>query len=150
MTLEQEIKSKFRNDRHKAVVNIMYTNNWLCSDQLRVLQTQNLTFQQFNVLRILRGQYPNIVRINDIIERMLDKMSNVSRLVDKLVEKRLVQRTTSPIDRRAVDVIITQAGLDFLAELDPKTNAWEDRLDTLSEDELKTLNNLLDKLRSLS
>ncbi|WP_345270186.1 MarR family winged helix-turn-helix transcriptional regulator [Nibrella viscosa] len=146
MSIEKDIKqTSFRSPFHRLVVNLMYTNNWVCDHQTRLLKPHGITLQQYNVLRILRGQYPNPVKVSDITERMLDKMSNASRLVDKLVAKKLVDRTECPSDRRAVDVVITQKGLNLLKQLD--TQQWEDRLKTLSEDEAVQLSQMLDKLR---
>jgi len=108
-----------------------------------------LTIQQYNVLRILRGQFPNPIKVSDITERMLDKMSNASRLVDKLVAKKLVLRTECPSDRRAVDVVITEKGLELLKQLDDRQGDWDTLLqDKLTSDEATTLSHLLDRLRA--
>jgi len=128
-------------------LNLLYTTNWLSNSQACLLKPYDLTPQQYNVLRILRGQYPKPVRVNDIIERMLDKMSNASRLVDKLLLKALVKRTECPHDRRAVDVVITEAGLEILSELDKMQESWENQLKRLSEQEADLLSELIDKLR---
>ena len=96
--------------------------------QIEIFKPFDLTLQQYNVLRILRGQYPNPITVIAIIERMLDKMSNASRLVDKLLAKDLVIRRLCPHDRRAVDVIITEKGLELLEKLDTLQNQWEDKL----------------------
>lgn len=104
--------------------------------------------QQYNVLRILRGKSPEPVKVNEIMERMLDKMSNASRLVDKLVLKKLVDRTECPKDRRAVDVVITAKGLELLAKIDSLQNVWEEELNCrLTADEANTLSHLLDRMR---
>lgn len=148
MPIENDIKqTKFRNAYHKLALNLLYTSSWLSNGQAALLKPYDLTMQQYNVLRILRGQYPNPVRVNDIIERMLDKMSNASRLVDKLLAKNLVERTTCPHDRRAVDVVITQAGLDILAELDKSQDDWEAQLNTITPQEAEIASNILDKMR---
>lgn len=148
MSIETDIKqTKFRNPHHRMALNLLYTTNWLSNSQACLLKPYDLTPQQYNVLRILRGQYPNPVRVNDIIERMLDKMSNASRLVDKLLLKALVKRTECPHDRRAVDVVITEAGLEILSELDKMQDTWENQLKRLSEQEADLLSELLDKLR---
>lgn len=148
MSIETDIKqSKFRNVYHRMVLNLFYTNNWLSSNQACHLKPYDLTLQQYNVLRILRGQYPKPVRVNDIIERMLDKMSNASRLVDKLLLKGWVKRTECPNDRRAVDVVITEEGLALLLELDKIQEDWEIHLKKLTEEEANQLSDLLDKLR---
>ncbi len=115
---------------------------------MQFLKPHGVTLQQYNVLRILRGQYPNPVKVSDITERMLDKMSNASRLVDKLLLKQLAERTECPSDRRAVDVVITQKGLDLLKMLDECQAGWEDGLkERLSEEEAVVISELLDKLR---
>lgn len=148
MSIETDIKqTKFRNPHHRMALNLLYTTNWLSNSQACLLKPYDLTPQQYNVLRILRGQYPNPVRVNDIIERMLDKMSNASRLVDKLLLKALVKRTECPSDRRAVDVVITKAGLEILSQLDKMQESWENQLKRLSEKEADLLSELLDKLR---
>ncbi len=129
------------------IVNLMYTNNWACDEQMRLLKPFGLTLQQYNVLRILRGQFPSPIKVAEITERMLDKMSNASRLVDKLLAKELAQRTECPNDRRAVDVVITEKGLDLLQKIDQYQLQWEKRFHTLSEEEAAELSQLLDKLR---
>ncbi len=149
MSIERDIQQKmFKSPYAKMVVNIMYTNNWLCGLQSDLLKQYDITLQQYNVLRILRGQYPNPITVCGIIERMLDKMSNASRLVDKLILKSLVVRSECPKDRRQVDVVITQKGLDLLAELDQQQSVWENALHQLSEEEANLLSNLLDKIRN--
>lgn len=148
MSIEKDIKqANFKSPYSKAVINILYTNNWLQSLQVEVFKPFDLTLQQYNVLRILRGQYPNPITVIAIIERMLDKMSNASRLVDKLLAKELVIRRLCPHDRRAVDVIITEKGLGLLEELDTLQSQWEDKLRGLTEIEALQLSNLLDKMR---
>jgi len=149
MAIEDDIKqSKFKSVHNKLIVNLMYTNNWLFNSQYRVLRPYGLTIQQYNVLRILRGQHPKPVRINNIIERMMDKMSNASRLVERLLQKELVERTECAIDRRAVNVVINQSGMDLLAKIDVKQSQWEKGFHTLSNAEAKQMSDLLDKLRS--
>ena len=112
MSIETDIKQTlpFRTSYQRVMVNLIYTSNWLTASQMQLLKPFGLTLQQYNVLRILRGQFPDPVKVSDITERMLDKMSNASRLVDKLVAKKLVLRTECPSDRRAVDVVITEKG----------------------------------------
>ena len=148
MSNETDIKqTKFRNAHHRMVLNLIYTTGWLSNSQAGVLKPFDLTSPQYNVLRILRGQYPKPVQVNDIIERMMDKMSNASRLVDKLLAKSLVIRTECPHDRRAVDVVITEKGLSLLAELDTMQDSWENQLRNLNQQEANQLSDLLDKLR---
>ena len=148
MKLEEEIKQKaFKNPYQKLMVNILYTGSWLGLLEANYLKVYGLTLPQFNVLRILRGQHPEPVTVNDIIDRMLDKSSNASRIVDKLVSKKLAERKICKKDKRAVDVLITKNGLKILSELDKELPKWEKRVKTLSRAEADTLNNLLDKLR---
>ena len=149
MSIEKDIKQQkpFKSPYQKLVVNILYTNNWMNSDHLSILKPFDLTAQQYNVLRILRGQYPNPITVNGIIERMLDKMSNASRLVDKLLLKELVSRCDNRDDRRACDVRITQKGLDVLKEIDVLQDNWETNFSNLTPDEAEALSGLLDKLR---
>ena len=149
MSIEKDIKQQkpFKSPYQKLVVNILYTNNWMNSDHMNILKPFDLTAQQYNVLRILRGQYPNPITVNGIIERMLDKMSNASRLVDKLLLKELVSRCDNQDDRRACDVRITQKGLDVLKEIDVLQENWETSFSNLTPEEAGTLSDLLDKLR---
>ncbi len=150
MSIEKDIQQgkNFRSIHQKAVVNLMYTHGWLAAQQAVVLKPFGLTPQQYNVLRILRGKAPEATTVNAIIERMLDRMSNASRLVDKLVAKGLATRTECPNDRRAVDVKITDAGLTLLAELDERQTQWERGFSALNAQEAEQLSHLLDKLRN--
>ncbi len=148
MKLEDEIvQQKFESDYHKLSINILYTSNWLLNLHTEKLKPYNLTVQQFNILRILRGQHPNVVNLKLIKERMLDKMSDVSRLVERLREKGFVDRKTCPSDRRHIDVCITNEGLELLKKLDSDLKDINSLFSSLSNDEIKTLNDLLDKLR---
>src|SRR3989339_1932793 len=109
MKLEEEIKqSKFRNEYHKLAVNIMYSYGWLMNLQAKLFIKYDITGNQFNILRILRGQYPNPATVNLLKERMLDKMSDASRLVERLRIKGFIKRDLKPNDRRCVDVIISE------------------------------------------
>ncbi|WP_341225902.1 MarR family transcriptional regulator [uncultured Arcticibacterium sp.] len=151
MTLEKDIKQTkaFKNPVEKTFVNIMFTNNRICDLQYKTLKNQDLTFQQYNVLRILKGHHPEPITINGIIERMLDKMSNASRLVDKLVQKEYVSRDFRADDRRACDVTITQKGLAFLEKV--TTDIQSEMFDRkgMSKKDLETLNTLLDNFRDI-
>lgn len=150
MSIEADIKQTipFKTPYHRVMVNLMYTSNWVADSQTQLLKPSGLTLQQYNVLRILRGQYPNPVKVSDITERMLDKMSNASRLVDKLVAKNLVLRTECPSDRRAVDVVITDPGLAMLKRLDVHLAKWdEEQRCKLTEEEAVQLSHLLDRMR---
>jgi DNA-binding MarR family transcriptional regulator len=148
MKLEDEIKqNSFRNEYHKLAVNLIFTHSWLMSKIYEMLDEYDLTPQQFNLLRILRGQYPKPASITLLKERMLDKMSDASRLVERLLAKGLVERKICPEDRRKVDVIITKKGLKLLEKIDKTDNEMDNYLKNLSEVEAKKLNELLDKLR---
>lgn len=128
-------------------LNLMYTTKWLEYKQLESFKEYDITPQQYNVLRILRGQQGNPIKVSDITERMLDKSSNTSRLVDKLLAKNLAKRTSCESDRRAVDVVITEEGLELLKVLDPFIEDWENRFNIISEEEAEQISALLDKLR---
>jgi len=148
MELEKEIQSsKFEDNYHKAVVNISYTYNWL-SNILRVrLEKHNITAQQFNILRILRGQYPNAATVNLLKERMIDKMCDASRIVDRLVQKELVTRCTNSKDRRAVDIRISDEGLKVLSMIDEELKMKDLLNQNITEEEAGVLCTILDKLR---
>ncbi len=148
MEIEKAIvQSKFRSPIEKAVVNVIYTSNWINSQEASSLKQFGVTIQQFNILRILRGQHPNPATITLLTERMLDKMSNASRLVDKLQAKGLVDRKTCPSDRRQANVLINDMGLAKLREMDAVMKSVDESLGNLTDDELEMLSNLLDKLR---
>ncbi len=148
MELEKEInQKKFRSESHKLMVNIIYTFNWLNGQQSDFLKPFDITYQQFNVLRILRGQQMQPASIKLIRERMLDKMSDASRIVEKLRMKGLVERHICQHDRRSCQVFITQKGMDLLSEIDTNEGKQTDLMIALSETEKVELNLLLDKLR---
>ncbi|MBN8857633.1 MAG: MarR family transcriptional regulator [Sphingobacteriales bacterium] len=148
MSLEQDIKqAKFRNEHHKASINIIYTYNWVMERQKALFDAENITPQQFNILRILRGSAPRPISTLQIRERMLDRMSDTSRIVDRLVLKGLAGKKTCTSDKRLVDISITDTGLKLLQRLDAKNAEMDATLGALSEDEVKTLNILLDKIR---
>jgi len=148
MRIDEEIQSsKFEDNYHKAVINITYTYGWLSNVFRCRFERYNLTQQQFNILRILRGQYPNPATVNLLKERMLDKMSDASRIVDRLVQKCLVSRCTNNKDRRAVDIRISDAGLAILAKMDEEFKTKDVLQDNLTEEEAAKLSDLLDKMR---
>lgn len=148
MQIDKEIQSsKFEDNYHKAVVNISYTYGWLNNILRCQFERYNLTSQQFNILRILRGQYPNPATVNLLKERMLDKMSDASRIVDRLVQKGLVSRCTNNKDRRAVDIRISDEGLEILSKMDKEFKTKDVLKDNLTEEEAGLLSDLLDKLR---
>lgn len=148
MGIAEEIQqSKFTSERQKGLLNIIYTYNSIITEMNLYFKVHDITRQQYNVLRILRGQQPKPASINLLKERMLDKMSDTSRIVKRLEIKKLVKRCESDHDRRAVEVTITNAGLRLLEETDQTVNGFEHLLDNLSENETQQLNQLLDKLR---
>jgi DNA-binding MarR family transcriptional regulator len=136
----------FRNEHQKVMVNIQFTSNWLLERIKNYLELAGITPQQYNILRILRGSNEPLSTMQ-IRERMLDKMSDTSRLVDRLILKGLVDKTIRASDKRLVDVFITEKGLDCLQELDEKTEQLDNIAFGITEDEAKVLNALLDKLR---
>jgi DNA-binding MarR family transcriptional regulator len=148
MRLEEEIKQKeFKNEYAKSVINLIYTFNWLDAQTRDFMKKFDITSQQFNILRILRGQQPSPATINLLKERMLDKMCDASRMVERLKAKSLVERRVCEKDRRAVDIMITKKGLDLLSKIDKEMPDYENLMKNLSPAEIKQLNNLLDKLR---
>ncbi len=148
MQIDKEIQSdKFEDNYHRAVVNILFTYGWLGNLMRGQFERHNITQQQFNVLRILRGQFPKPATVNLIKERMLDKMSDASRIVDRLVQKQLVTRCTNNKDRRSVDIRISEQGLDILAKIDQEYHTRDLLYQNLSDEEAGQLSALLDKLR---
>ncbi len=148
MRIEDEIQStKFEDNYHKTVINISYTYGWLNNVLRCQFEKYNLTHQQFNILRILRGQYPKPATINLLKERMIDKMSDASRIVDRLVQKGLVSRCTNTKDRRAVDIRISDAGIEVLTKMDAEFKTKDFLKNNLSEEDAGKLSDLLDKLR---
>ncbi|MDP4175890.1 MAG: MarR family transcriptional regulator [Bacteroidota bacterium] len=148
MQLEKEIQqTKSLNNHQKAILNIIFTNSWLSQRLSLIFKPYDLTQQQYNLLRILRGQYPNPATVKLLKDRMLDKMSDVSRLVEKLRIKGFVERNICPKNRRNVDVCITEKGLELLAKMDRHEKDMENILSKLNEEELIQLNILFDKLR---
>jgi len=148
MKLEDEIKQKkFKSEVHKLAVNIIYTHSWLNSFQNKILDKHNITTQQYNILRILRGQHPKPASINLLKERMLDKMSDASRLVERLRVKGFVERKNCEQDRRRAEVLITEKGLGILKETELMEENIKDVFSNISDEEAKIVNDLLDKMR---
>ncbi len=133
----------------KTVLNISYSSTWIKDEIASALKPFDISIEQFNVLRILRGQKGNPTNLQDIQDRMINKMSNTTRLVDKLILKDFVERFTCEKNRRKVDIFITEKGLNLLKELDPVVDNTEAQITkNLNSDELETLNYLLTKLRN--
>ncbi len=147
-TIEEEIQSaKFRNVHHKAALNILLTANWIQYHNMNVFKKYEITGQQYNALRILRGRHPEPCTILMIKERMLDKVSDVSRIVERLRQAGYVERVLCETDRRAVDVKISKKGLDLLKKMEKEEESMDGVMKNLSIAEAKQLNQLLDKLR---
>ncbi|OOQ61046.1 MarR family winged helix-turn-helix transcriptional regulator [Mucilaginibacter pedocola] len=148
MGIEEDIQStNFEDNYHKAVINLSYTYGWITNLSRPKFEQYNLTQQQFNILRILRGQYPKPATVNLLKERMIDKMSDASRIVDRLVQKGLVSRCTNNKDRRAVDIRISDQGLDVLSTMDKEFKTKDMLQDNLTLEEAGLLSDLLDKMR---
>ena len=147
MSIEKDISQrKFRNEYQKAAVNLIYTFNWMSERQKKWFDQYDITSQQFNILRILRGAGSPLSTLQ-IRQRMLDKMSDTSRIVDRLILKELVQKLTCQADKRLVDVTITEKGRQLLEQMDEKQEELESILKSISEAEAASLNALLDKMR---
>lgn len=147
MKIEEEIKQqKFKSAHQKALLNLLYTASWLQGKQQDFFKPYKITAQQFNILRILKGQHPKSISGTEIKSRMLDKNSDVSRLLDRLVNKNLISKKTCPNDKRATDVNITESGLELLKSLDKFQNQMDGVL-SLTEEEALQLSQLLDKGR---
>ena len=148
MKLEEEIaQQKFAGEQQKAMINLLFTYHWAVSKMKSDFKPYDITMQQFNILRILRGQMPNPCTVNILKERMLDKMCDASRMVDRLLQKGFIERCVNKNDRRAVDIKISTQGLDLLAKFDEITDPNK-LFSALTDLEAKTLNQLLDKVRS--
>lgn len=148
MSLEKDInQASFRNLQQKSMVNIIYTYHWVVERIKQFLSEEDITLQQYNILRILRGSYPRPLSTLQIRERMLDKMSDTSRIVDRLILKGLVQKSVARTDKRLVDVLISDKGKKLLEKLDIGNVQLDGIIHGLTEDEMITLNRLLDKIR---
>ncbi len=149
MRIEEEIKQKaFKNEFHKLVINLKFTAGWLGGIHNKIFRSHGISSQQYNVLRILRGQYPEPSSLILIRERMLDKESNASRLIDKLETSGYSKRVQCPNDRRQVDITITEKGRRLLEVIDPEVDHVTNQILNLTEKEAELLNDLLDKLRN--
>lgn len=148
MGLEKDINQvNFRNEYQKAAINFIFTTNWLTEKMKVFFERENITAQQFNILRILRGAGKPISTLQ-IRQRMLDKMSDTSRIVDRLVIKELVQKSICPNDKRLVDVSITEKGKKLLDKIDGYSNEMDAIFNNLSLADARQLNELLDNLRA--
>ena len=148
-SIEEEIKQKkFQSEHLKATVNIMFTSGWLYNQNSNFLKTYEITPEQYNVLRILRGSNPAPLMLLDISNRMLDKNSNATRLVEKLRLKGYVKRELCETNRRQVDIVISLKGLSLLAKIDSNIEEMNATSKNITKNEAQELNRILDKLRS--
>ena len=148
MGIEKDInQQKFRNDHQRAYINLFYTYGWLMEKIKQILGSSDITPQQYNILRILRGSHPKPLSTLQIRDRLLDKMSDTSRIVDRLLIKKLVIKKSNNIDKRLVDINITENGLALLLILDERNKEMDSIVSNLSKDEAILLSKLLDKIR---
>jgi DNA-binding MarR family transcriptional regulator len=148
MTLENEIQQyRFTGENQKAIINLIYSYHWVTDKLRNILSEDDITLQQYNILRILRGSDPTPMSTLNIRERMLDKMSDTSRIVDRLMRKGLVNKKECPTDKRLVDVSITIAGKQLLEKIDKNESSMTGVVSNLTNADLIMLNHILDKLR---
>jgi MarR family transcriptional regulator, 2-MHQ and catechol-resistance regulon repressor len=148
MSIDKDIKQgQFTSSHQKAMINILYTYGWVLEQIKNFLAREDITHQQYNVLRILRGSFPKPLSTLQIRERMLDKMSDTSRVVDRLITKNLVTKSTRPTDKRLVDVALTEKGQKLLSHLDNQPDHVQEIMNKLSENDAEMLSSLLDRLR---
>ena len=149
MKLEDALKTnRFVDEKHKATLNLLYTTYWFKSIFSDAMKQSGITSEQFNVLRILKGMHPKAMCVKDIGDRMIEKSSNVPRIIDKLILKELVHRSPSVEDKRETLVSLTEKGLDLLLKCNTELNNVTEKLVGLTEDEAMQLNALLEKMRT--
>lgn len=149
MGIQEEIKQikPFKSEFQKLLINIQFTGNWLNASFAQFLKPFGITPHQYNVLRILKGKFPEGYKNQEIAERMIDKSSNSTRIADKLLEKRLITRSEHKIDRRQVDIRITKKGLELIDKIDLSPNVIRQKAKTFNETNAKLMNEWLDNLR---
>lgn len=146
-TIDEEIKSRFESEQHKALLNIMFTASWIRSRHNAVLTPSGLSMQQYNILRILRGAHAP-VNMQTVKERMVDRAPNATRLVDKLIEKGLVQRERATADKRVIHLGITTKGLELLGQVDELVRGDMDATNAnLTSEDATLINSVLDRMR---
>ena len=149
MKLEEAIKSnKFRNEVHKAGLNILYTAWWLKTMMSKELKEYGLTHEQYNVLRILKGKHPEQICVKEIACRMIEKSSNVPRIIDRLETKKLVKRASSDSDKRETVIVLTSAGINILQHSTERINKLMDKTIVIDEKKAAVLNNILEEIRA--
>ena len=148
LKIEDELKqSKFQSNLHKAVVNIMFTSGWVYNQFREIFKSYQLTHQQYNVLRILRGRHPEALNPSDIKAVMLDKNPDLTRLCDRLCEMGYIDREIDAVNKRKMNIKINEKGLEILKEIDPKMEHFNNSRFDLTEGEAEQLSALLDKVR---
>jgi DNA-binding MarR family transcriptional regulator len=149
MGIDKDIQQvNFKNAKQKAMINLLFSYGWVLEKIKNFLASEDITHQQYNILRILRGSVPEPLSTLQIRERMLDKMSDTSRIVDRLITKGLVKKAVCTKDKRLVDVTITEKGQKLLKKLDAENDHVESIMNNLSEKDAEMLSDLLDKLRN--
>jgi MarR family transcriptional regulator, 2-MHQ and catechol-resistance regulon repressor len=146
MEIGEELKTKFQSSQQKAIINIRHTSNWMAHIQNSYMNKFDISMAQFNILRILRGA-KGVLNVNTVKERMIEKSPNTTRLMDKLIEKGLIDRVRCESDRRVVYVNISPKGMELLSKIDIDFEKVFLFSNNLTENEAETLSNLLDKLR---
>lgn len=150
MKLQEAIKTdRFRDEQHKATLNIIYTAYWLKTHLSSIFKEYGITEEQFNVMRILKGKYPEAMCVRDIASRMLEKNSNVPRIIDRLVLKKLVKRATSREDKRETLISLTDKGISHLETASKAVEKRSKEIVDLTDNEASQLHNLLEKLRKV-
>ncbi len=145
--IDEAVKTKFRNNKHRFIANLVYTANWFQNRVVEYLKPYGISFQQFNILRILKGA-GDWVSMNDIKALMIEKSPNTTRLADKLLDKGVVDRRRSNEDRRVVYLMITEKGLDLLKTIDDNPGDYLDFMQKINEEEASVMSSILDKIRS--
>lgn len=151
MRIEEEIKQTkaFKSEFHKLMLNLAFTGSWFNSVMSEILRSFDISHPQFNVLRILKGKYPDSYCNLEIIQRMIDKSSNVTRIIDKLLDKNLVIRNENPENRRQVNIRITEKGLALLNEIESSANFEKLKNINFNEEKARLMNQWLDEIRDL-
>jgi DNA-binding MarR family transcriptional regulator len=148
MSIDKDIQQRnFRNEYQKATVNVLFSAGWINERMKQFFGEVDITPQQYNILRILRGSQTPL-STQQVRDRMLDKMSDASRIVDRLIKKELVNKSICTADKRLVDIVISSKGLALLQQLDDRNKELDSIAANLTEAEAKTLNTLLDKMRA--
>ncbi len=147
MEINEAIKSRFKNEKHKASVNLLYTAYWFKDNLVTALKAHDLSLEQHNVMRILRGSHPSEMRVKDILARMVEKSSNVPRIIDKLVEKKLALRVVPAHDKRETHITLTEKGIKVIDNARATIDEITEGLLKINEHEAEALNALFEKMR---